>query len=64
MALAWSAEHGSSAADIINGVTRYARDLAVDGARPFDVEAYESAAGVLTTLPYRTWTRIAEQVKH
>lgn len=59
MAMAWSEEPGVRAADIINGVTRYARDLAVRGDAPFLVEDYEAAAGVLTTMPYRDWQRIA-----
>lgn len=59
MAMAWSAEPGVQAADVINGVTRYARDLAIGGASPFMAEEYEAAAGALTVLPYREWERLA-----
>ncbi|MGA1354109.1 MAG: hypothetical protein ACO32I_04945 [Candidatus Limnocylindrus sp.] len=59
LAMAWSDEHGVSVADIVNGITRYARDLSVKGSRPFVVEEFESAAGDLLTLPARQWTRMA-----
>jgi hypothetical protein len=58
MAMAWSEEPGVRAADIINGVTRYARDMSVHGNAPFMVEDYEAAAGALTVMPYRDWQRL------
>lgn len=58
MAMAWSEEPGVFAADIINGVTRYARDMSVRGNAPFQVEEYEAAAGALTIMPYREWQRL------
>lgn len=60
MAMAWTEEPGGTAADIINAVTRYARDMTTDASQHFLPDELEVAAGDLMHLSASRWRQIEQ----
>jgi hypothetical protein len=58
LSVAWTAEPGDSAADVINSVTRYARDLVTSPTEHFAADELEAAAGGLMQLTPSQWDAI------
>jgi hypothetical protein len=55
LATAWLEEPGDTIADLVNGVTRYARTGAVSNSSRFALDKLELQASDLMTLPANTW---------
>ena len=57
LATAWLEEPGDTIADLVNGVTRYARTGSVSNSSKFALDKLELQASDLMTLPSNTWER-------
>ena len=57
LAAAWLEEPGSTIADIVNGITRYARTGSVSNTSKFALDKLELQASDVMTLPASTWDR-------
>lgn len=55
LATNWLEEPGDSVADLLNGITRYARTLSITNSHSFGGSELEQSAGRLLTLPASTW---------
>lgn len=57
LASTWNEEPGGTVADLVNGVTRWARTGSVSNSNKFGVDKLETEATQLMSLPARTWER-------
>lgn len=55
LGVAWMAEPGNTVADLVNGVTRYARTQPATNTQKFRAQELETAAGTLLSVPTKTW---------
>lgn len=55
LATNWLEEPGDSVADLVNGITRYARSMSITNSHSFGSSELEQSAGKLLTLPASTW---------
>jgi hypothetical protein len=51
----WLEEPGDTVADLVNGVTRYARNASISNSSRFGASELEKSAGKLLMLPAKTW---------
>lgn len=57
LALSWAEEPGGSVADLVNGVTRYARTGSISNSSKFALDKLETQATELMSLPAKTWEK-------
>jgi hypothetical protein len=57
LATAWLEEPGNTVADLVNGVTRYARTGSVSNSSKFALDKLEMQASQLMTIPTNTWEK-------
>lgn len=57
LATAWLEEPGDTVADLVNGITRYARNGSVSNSSKFALDKLELQASDVMTLPASTWER-------